>query len=72
MIVSIHQPNFMPWYPFFQKIEVPSLDSKDLYPPLADPLMTLVVSDFRTTFRQSLTPELSHSSYCLKPWNETH
>ena len=21
MIVSIHQPNFMPWYPFFQKIE---------------------------------------------------
>tara|TARA_R110001583_G_scaffold60694_3_gene180106 strand:- start:247 stop:810 length:564 start_codon:yes stop_codon:yes gene_type:complete len=20
MIVSIHQPNFMPWYPFFQKI----------------------------------------------------
>jgi hypothetical protein len=21
MIVTIHQPNFMPWYPFFQKIE---------------------------------------------------
>ena len=21
MIVSIHQPNFMPWYPFFQKVE---------------------------------------------------
>ena len=21
MIVAIHQPNFMPWYPFFQKIE---------------------------------------------------
>ena len=21
MIVSIHQPNFIPWYPFFQKIE---------------------------------------------------
>ncbi len=21
MIVSIHQPNFMPWYPFFQKIQ---------------------------------------------------
>ena len=20
MIVAIHQPNFMPWYPFFQKI----------------------------------------------------
>jgi hypothetical protein len=21
MIISIHQPNFVPWYPFFQKIE---------------------------------------------------
>tara|TARA_S200002703_G_scaffold20579_1_gene16864 strand:- start:1240 stop:1794 length:555 start_codon:yes stop_codon:yes gene_type:complete len=21
MIVSIHQPNFMPWYPFFKKVE---------------------------------------------------
>ena len=21
MIISIHQPNFIPWYPFFQKIE---------------------------------------------------
>jgi hypothetical protein len=21
MIVTIHQPNFMPWYPFFQKIQ---------------------------------------------------
>jgi len=22
MIVSIHQPNFMPWYPYFQKMEM--------------------------------------------------
>ena len=21
MIVTIHQPNFVPWYPYFQKIE---------------------------------------------------
>ena len=21
MVISIHQPNFMPWYPFFQKIQ---------------------------------------------------
>ena len=21
MILTIHQPNFMPWYPFFQKME---------------------------------------------------
>ena len=21
MIVSIHQPNFMPWYPYFQKMQ---------------------------------------------------
>ena len=21
MLVTIHQPNFMPWYPFFQKME---------------------------------------------------
>jgi len=36
MIVTIHQPNFVPWYPFFQKIEqvdvfVVSVRSKVVY-----------------------------------------
>ena len=22
MVISIHQPNFFPWYPFFQKMEM--------------------------------------------------
>ena len=39
MKIAIHQPNFIPWYPFFQKVK----EAAVLIPPLRDRLVELLI-----------------------------